>query len=293
MPGTWRASHSQHATSLHEELTQSVFAMQTYEGGLGGEHGNEAHGGYTFCGLAALMLVGRASVLDLPSLLHWAVHRQVSPDPQLLTLMLTCLAQGCRGCGLWRYPLPLCGYHVWSSGGALLALPCKILGKELPWYPGHLQGAMEGGFMGRTNKLVDGCYSFWQGGLFPLLQRLWPDYLAQTRIPGALTLHDKIRPALRISGPLPCCSALLLIMWPNHSCTHLFMYPEKGPLAPGAARLAGSAWPQTHAFRRLLCKAHLLVPEGLGSSSRGLMLHILLGECGSYPLGIAAAGGDD
>ena len=53
----------------------------------------------------------------------------------------------------------------------------------------HLQGAMEGGFMGRTNKLVDGCYSFWQGGLFPLLQRLWPDYLAQTRIPGAPIHH--------------------------------------------------------------------------------------------------------
>ena len=53
-------------------------ALQTYEGGLGGEPGNEAHGGYTFCGLAALMLVGRASALDLPSLLRWAVHRQVS-----------------------------------------------------------------------------------------------------------------------------------------------------------------------------------------------------------------------
>ena len=26
--------------------------------------------------------------------------------------------------------------------------------------------------MGRTNKLVDGCYSYWQGGLFPLLQSL-------------------------------------------------------------------------------------------------------------------------
>lgn len=38
--------------------------------------------------------------------------------------------------------------------------------------------------MGRTNKLVDGCYSFWQGGLFLLLQRLWPEYLAQTKIPG-------------------------------------------------------------------------------------------------------------
>ena len=24
--------------------------------------------------------------------------------------------------------------------------------------------------MGRTNKLVDGCYSFWQGAVFPILQ---------------------------------------------------------------------------------------------------------------------------
>lgn len=30
----------------------------------------------------------------------------------------------------------------------------------------------EGGFQGRTNKLVDGCYSFWQGGSFPLLHKL-------------------------------------------------------------------------------------------------------------------------
>ena len=36
---------------------------------------------------------------------------------------------------------------------------------------------MEGGFNGRTNKLVDGCYSFWQGGLFPLLQRLSPQLM--------------------------------------------------------------------------------------------------------------------
>ena len=37
--------------------------------------------------------------------------------------------------------------------------------------------------MGRTNKLVDGCYSFWQGGLFPLLQRLGPQLLSQSGIP--------------------------------------------------------------------------------------------------------------
>lgn len=28
---------------------------------------------------------------------------------------------------------------------------------------------MEGGFNGRTNKLVDGCYAFWIGALFPII----------------------------------------------------------------------------------------------------------------------------
>eukprot|EP00850_Spirogloea_muscicola_P005961 SM000028S10055 [mRNA] locus=s28:140582:144993:+ [translate_table: standard] len=72
---------------------------QTYEGGMGGEPGNEAHGGYTFCGLAAAILAGEVDKLHLTSLLDWAVFRQ---------------------------------------------------------------GQVEGGFQGRTNKLVDGCYSFWQ-----------------------------------------------------------------------------------------------------------------------------------
>ncbi|KAK5648446.1 hypothetical protein RI129_003338 [Pyrocoelia pectoralis] len=34
------------------------------------------------------------------------------------------------------------------------------------------QMRFEGGFQGRTNKLVDGCYSFWQGGAFPLIHSL-------------------------------------------------------------------------------------------------------------------------
>ena len=32
------------------------------------------------------------------------------------------------------------------------------------------QYAPEGGFSGRTNKLVDGCYSHWVGGCWPLIQ---------------------------------------------------------------------------------------------------------------------------
>ncbi|RUP43035.1 hypothetical protein BC936DRAFT_137752, partial [Jimgerdemannia flammicorona] len=30
--------------------------------------------------------------------------------------------------------------------------------------------SLEGGFQGRCNKLVDGCYSFWVGGVFPLIE---------------------------------------------------------------------------------------------------------------------------
>jgi hypothetical protein len=38
---------------------------------------------------------------------------------------------------------------------------------------------VEGGFNGRTNKLVDGCYSFWQGAVLPLLAREAPGLLAE------------------------------------------------------------------------------------------------------------------
>ncbi|KAM3575907.1 hypothetical protein VYU27_002242 [Nannochloropsis oceanica] len=89
---------------LTPELTADVadylLSCQTYEGGFGGEPGQEAHGGYVFCAFAALVILGRAEEADLVSLEGWVARRQME---------------------------------------------------------------MEGGFQGRTNKLVDGCYSFWQG----------------------------------------------------------------------------------------------------------------------------------
>ncbi|KAL5009112.1 hypothetical protein ScPMuIL_014693 [Solemya velum] len=83
-----------------------IVSCQTYEGGFGGCPDLEAHGGYSFCGLAALTLLGRAKLCNMDNLIKWTVNKQM------------------------RY---------------------------------------EGGFQGRTNKLVDGCYSFWQGGTFPLI----------------------------------------------------------------------------------------------------------------------------
>jgi len=48
----------------------------------------EAHGGYTYCGLAAAVLCGRPDRLDLPELLYWLAQRQAGPGP------LHCFAHG-------------------------------------------------------------------------------------------------------------------------------------------------------------------------------------------------------
>ncbi|KAK3517040.1 hypothetical protein QTP70_033842 [Hemibagrus guttatus] len=93
---------------LFEGTHNWILSCQNWEGGMGGMPGLEAHGGYTFCGMAALVILGKEHMLDLKALLRWVTSRQM------------------------RY---------------------------------------EGGFQGRCNKLVDGCYSFWQAGLLPLLHR--------------------------------------------------------------------------------------------------------------------------
>ncbi|XP_066601214.1 protein farnesyltransferase subunit beta [Prorops nasuta] len=95
--------------TLFEKSEDYVARCQTWEGGFGGCPGMEAHGGYAFCGLAVLVLLGQTHLFCLSSFLRWLVNKQMR---------------------------------------------------------------LEGGFQGRTNKLVDGCYSFWQGGSFPLIHAI-------------------------------------------------------------------------------------------------------------------------
>ncbi|KAI8062189.1 terpenoid cyclases/protein prenyltransferase alpha-alpha toroid [Gongronella butleri] len=87
-----------------------VVRSQTFEGGIGPHPGVEAHNGYTFCGVAAIELVGEMHRLDMDKFTKWCCERQMQ---------------------------------------------------------------LEGGFQGRTNKLVDGCYSFWGSGDFPLIRAEW------------------------------------------------------------------------------------------------------------------------
>ncbi|KAL8850792.1 MAG: hypothetical protein Q9221_004290 [Calogaya cf. arnoldii] len=58
---------------------------------------------------------------------------------------------------------------------SILGPPAKMISRYLDvpllvaWLSAR-QYAPEGGFAGRTNKLVDGCYSHWAGGCWPLLE---------------------------------------------------------------------------------------------------------------------------
>lgn len=89
---------------LTKGSAQWLRSCQTYEGGFGAVPWDEAHGGYSFCAVAALLLLGKSELLqcNIPQLTRWVSSRQM---------------------------------------------------------------ALEGGFSGRTGKLVDGCYSFWVGGI--------------------------------------------------------------------------------------------------------------------------------
>lgn len=52
-------------------------SCQTYEGGFSGYPGLEAHGGYAFCGLAALFLLQKTHLCDLKALLVRTYHTRL------------------------------------------------------------------------------------------------------------------------------------------------------------------------------------------------------------------------
>lgn len=69
------------------------------------------------------------------------------------------------------------------------------------------QYAPEGGFAGRTNKLVDGCYSHWVGGCWPLLEASisgpqTQEDLTKPANPGSLFSRERL-----IRYVLSCCQA--------------------------------------------------------------------------------------
>ena len=76
------------------EVTAGVAAFlercQTYEGGIGGEPGAEAHGGYAFCGIATHVLLDCNSRLDPRRLLVRSLNPAPTFSPTCPPLPHTC-----------------------------------------------------------------------------------------------------------------------------------------------------------------------------------------------------------
>jgi protein farnesyltransferase subunit beta len=53
---------------LANKADDFIVSCQTYEGGMGAYPGNEAHGGYTFCALAALVILGKTNRINFDNL---------------------------------------------------------------------------------------------------------------------------------------------------------------------------------------------------------------------------------
>ncbi len=61
-----------------QQATDYIRNCRGYDGGIALVPGQEGHGGSTFCGLAALTLMGMLDNIDWrDDLIHWCVHRQV------------------------------------------------------------------------------------------------------------------------------------------------------------------------------------------------------------------------
>ncbi|MES1908026.1 MAG: hypothetical protein MHM6MM_001040 [Cercozoa sp. M6MM] len=65
----------QHDTEVKIRACSAELAEMS--GGFGGVPGNEAHGGYAFCGTAALALMGALELVDVKRLMRWTVRRQM------------------------------------------------------------------------------------------------------------------------------------------------------------------------------------------------------------------------
>ncbi|KAK4336711.1 hypothetical protein RND71_043555 [Anisodus tanguticus] len=63
--------------SLFDKTPEWIATCQTYEGGFGPCPNNEAHGGYTFCSVAALCLLKKSNLIKFDPLMRWLVKKQM------------------------------------------------------------------------------------------------------------------------------------------------------------------------------------------------------------------------
>lgn len=140
-----------HTKELLRRTRQWVLSCQTYEGGFGGVPGTEAHGGYTFCAVASLVLMDSEGAEG--TVPEGTEETEKAQDTEGLRPS----SEGPSNQG----PPDEGPSDQRSSGLNIRGL--------LRWLT-YRQNQVEGGFSGRSNKLIDACYSFWVGAALVLVE---------------------------------------------------------------------------------------------------------------------------
>ncbi|KAH0621177.1 hypothetical protein JD844_022228 [Phrynosoma platyrhinos] len=154
--------------SVASDVCQFLSRCQSPSGGFGGGPGQHPHLAPTYAAVNALCIIGTEeaySVINREKLLEYLyslkqpdgsfimhiggeVDVRMAMEEAVAVTPVVALEDYCSD--TVGYPV---GYH-----------------SNTYWVTSR-QMRFEGGFQGRCNKLVDGCYSFWQAGLLPLLHR--------------------------------------------------------------------------------------------------------------------------
>lgn len=199
---------------LQERAIATLAECQHPRGGFGGGKGQMAHLACTFAAISALAIVGGAkayAAIDRVALGEFlermrradgsfSVHKDGENDVRgaycaVASARLVGVPMGdplfagtasfiasCQsyegGFGAVPGAEAHAGY-TYCATAALTLLDALDVTPSVDWaalsrYAVRAQCPLTGGFRGRTHKLVDGCYSFWGGALFPLLRRICP-----------------------------------------------------------------------------------------------------------------------
>ncbi|TDZ33894.1 Protein farnesyltransferase subunit beta [Colletotrichum spinosum] len=153
------------AATYREDLVSTVRTMQNPSGGVGGGHGQNSHLATTYAVVLALAIVGGEEayeVIDRRAMWRWLCLLKQPDGGIQMTL---------------GGEVDVRGAYCAAVIATILNLPLELSTDSPAWTPDRptlFTGladyyAPEGGFSGRTNKLVDGCYSHWVGGCWPLI----------------------------------------------------------------------------------------------------------------------------
>ncbi|KAF2429855.1 terpenoid cyclases/Protein prenyltransferase [Tothia fuscella] len=154
-----------------DKLVECVRISQTYDGGISEAPFHEAHGGFTYCALAALSFAGHlpkpgenssAGLSDVNHTIAWLVSRQTATleEEDLLDTYgdETDTIATCHDAHSF---VAMKGFRDTKNG--------KDSFDDRPTSNYHLQWV---GFNGRCNKIADTCYSWWVGASLSLLDKV-------------------------------------------------------------------------------------------------------------------------